>query len=207
MIVHCYTIEVRVEDKVSVLKVNIGSEIRSSREEIHIPIPPDATPAQRTKLEDKAKEIYDRLEGDYDHYWLKQLFLEYKITEEDADRAQKEAEDILKRLTEEAADFTQIAQAESDHSDTRYDGGDMGFLARGEKDKEGELLLDPILEEAAFALKEGEVSTILRTESAFHILKVERVLEIYGEREIRLSRIDIAIEASEATSTDSSRDS
>lgn len=168
-------------------------------QEIHIPIPPDATPAQRTKLEDKAKEIYDRLEGDYDHYWLKQLFLEYKITEEDADRAQKEAEDILKRLTEEAADFTQIAQTESDHSDTRYDGGDMGFLARGEKDKEGELLLDPILEEAAFALKEGEVSTILRTESAFHILKVERVLEIYGEREIRLSRIDIAIEASEAT--------
>ena len=168
-------------------------------QEIHIPIPPDVTPAQRTKLEDKAKEIYDRLEGDYDRYWLKQLFLEYKITEEDADRAQKEAEDILKRLTEEAADFTQIAQTESDHSDTRYDGGDMGFLARGEKDKEGELLLDPILEEAAFALKEGDVSTILRTESAFHILKVERVLEIYGEREIRLSRIDIAIEASEAT--------
>ena len=96
-------------------------------QEIHIPVPPDATPAQRTKLEDKAKEIYDRLEGDYDRYWLKQLFLEYKITDEDADRAQEEAEAILKRLTEEAADFSQIAQTESDHTDTRYDGGDMGF--------------------------------------------------------------------------------
>ena len=168
-------------------------------QEIHIPIPPDATPAQRTKLEDKAKEIYDRLEGDYDRYWLKQLFLEYKITDEDADRAQEEAEAIFKRLTEEAADFSQIAQSESDHTDTRYDGGDMGFIVRGEKDKDENPLLDPILEETAFALKEGEVSKVLRTESAFHILKVERVLDIYGEREVKLSRIDIAIEASTET--------
>ncbi len=168
-------------------------------QEIHIPIPPDATQAQRTKLEEKAKEIYDRLEGDYDRYWLKQLFLEYKITEEDADRAQEEADAILKRLTEEDADFSQIAQTESNHTDTRYDGGDMGFIAQGEKDKDGNPLLAPILEEVAFALKEGEVSTLLRTESVFHILKVERVLEIYGEKEIRLRRIDIAIEASDET--------
>ncbi len=168
-------------------------------QEIHIPIPPDATPAQRTKLEDKAKEIYDRLEGDYDRYWLKQLFLEYKITDEDADRAQEEAEAIFKRLTEEAADFSQIAQSESDHTDTRYDGGDMGFIVRGEKDKDENPLLDPILEETAFALKVGEVSKVLRTESAFHILKVERVLDVYGEREVKLSRIDIAIEASTET--------
>ena len=167
--------------------------------EIHIPIPSDATPAQRTKLEEKAKEIYDRLEGDYDRYWLKQLFLEYQITDEDAERAKKEAENILKQLNEENANFSQIAQSKSAHSDTRYDGGDMGFIARGEKDKEGNLKLDPILEETAFALKEGEISSVLRTESAFHVLKVERVLDIYGAREIRLFRIDIAIAASNET--------
>lgn len=164
--------------------------------EIHIPIPIDATPAQRTKFEEKAKEIYDRLEGDYDRYWLKQIFLEYTITKEDADRAKEEAEDFLKNINEENADFSQLAQSESDHNDTRYDGGNMGYLAKGETDKEGELLLDPILEEAAFALKEGEVSSVLRTESAFHILKVQRVLDVYGEREINLFRLDIAIAAS-----------
>ena len=167
--------------------------------EIHIPVPPDATPAQRTKLEEKAKEIYDQLEGDYDRYWLKQLFLEYKITNEDAERAKEEAENILKQLNEENADFSQLAQRESDHSETRYDGGDMGFLTQGEKDKEGEPILDPILEAAAFALKEGEISSVLKTESAFHILKAERVLDIYGEREIKLLRIDIAISASTET--------
>ncbi len=167
--------------------------------EIHIPIPPNATPAQRTKLEEKAKEIYDRLEGDYDRYWLKQLFLEYKITDEDAERAKEKAENILKRLNEENADFSQLAQSESDHSDTRYDGGDMGFLTRGEKDKDGNPILDPILEEVAFALKEGEVSSVLKTESAYHVLKAGRVLDIYGEREIKLLRIDIAITASTET--------
>lgn len=167
--------------------------------EIHIPVPTDATPAQRTKLEEKAKEIYDRLEGKYDRYWLKQLFLEYAITDEDAERAKEQADNILVQVNEENADFTQIAQSESDHNDTRYDGGDMGFISQGEVDKEGNPLLDPILEEAAFALKEGEVSSVLRTESAYHILKAERVLDIYGVREIRLRRIDKAITASDET--------
>ncbi len=167
--------------------------------EIYIPIPAEATPAQRTKLEEKAKELHDRLEGDYDRYWLKQIFFEYSITDEDAERAKEEVENILQRLNEENSDFTQIAQAESDHSDTRYDGGDMGFIVRGEIDEEGNPLLDPILEEAAFALKEGEISSVLRTESTFHILKAERVLDIYGIREIKLLRIDKAISASDET--------
>lgn len=167
--------------------------------EIHIPIPPDVTPAQRTKLEEKAQEIYDRLEGDYDRYWLKQIFLEYTITEEDANRAKEEAETIIKQLNEEDADFNAVAQSESDHNETRYDGGDMGFLARGETDKDGIPLLDPILEEAAFSLKEGEISSLLRTESAYHILKAGRILDVYGEREIKLYRIDITIEASTET--------
>lgn len=167
--------------------------------EIHIPIPPDVTPTQRTKLEEKAKEIYDRLEGDHDRYWIKQIFLEYTITEDDAIRANEEAEKIIQKINDGDDEFSTIAQRESDHNDTRYDGGDMGFLARGETDKDGIPLLDPILEEAAFSLKEGEVSNILRTESAFHILKAGRILDVYGEREIKLYRIDIAIEASSET--------
>ena len=167
--------------------------------EIYIPIPPDATPAQKTKLKEKANELYDRIEGEYDQYWLKQLFLEYRITEEDANRAKEEADKVLEQVNAENADFAKIAQAESDHNETRYDGGNMGFLVQGETDKDGKPILDPILDEAAFALQQGEISTVLRTDTSFHILKAERVLEIYGEREINLLRIDIAIEASSET--------
>ena len=168
-------------------------------QEIYIPIPPDVTPNQRTKLKEKADELQDRLDGEYDRYWLRQIFIEYKITEEDVKRASDKAEEVLGQLQEEGADFAQIAQNNSDHFDTRYDGGDMGFLVPGEIDEEGNPKLDPILEEALFALQEGEISPIVQTESAFHILKAERVLDVYGEREIKLRRIDIAITASEET--------
>ena len=168
-------------------------------QEIYIPIPPDVTPNQRTKLKEKADELQDRLDGEYDRYWLRQIFIEYKITEEDVKRASDKAEEVLGQLQEEGADFSQIAQNNSDHFDTRYDGGDMGFLVPGEIDEEGKPKLDPILEEALFALQEGEISPIVQTESAFHILKAERVLDVYGEREIKLRRIDIAITASEDT--------
>ncbi len=168
-------------------------------QEIYIPIPPDVTPNQRTKLKEKADELQDRLDGEYDRYWLRQIFIEYKITEEDVKRASDKAEEVLGQLQEEGADFSQIAQNNSDHFDTRYDGGDMGFLVPGEIDEEGNPKLDPILEEALFALQEGEISPIVQTESAFHILKAERVLDVYGEREIKLRRIDIAITASEET--------
>lgn len=168
-------------------------------QEIYIPIPPDVTPNQRTKLKEKADELQDRLDGEYDRYWLRQIFIEYKITEEDVKRASDKADEVLGQLQEEGADFSQIAQNNSDHFDTRYDGGDMGFLVPGEIDEEGKPKLDPILEEALFALQEGEISPIVQTESAFHILKAERVLDVYGEREIKLRRIDIAITASEDT--------
>ena len=168
-------------------------------QEIYIPIPPDVTPNQRTKLKEKAEDLQDRLDGEYDRYWLRQIFIEYKITDDDIKRARDKAETVLAELQEEGADFTQIAQNNSDHFDTRYDGGDLGFLVPGEVDEEGNPKLDPILEEAAFALQEGEISPIVQTESAFHILKADRVVDVYGEREIKLRRIDIAISASEDT--------
>lgn len=168
-------------------------------QEIYIPLPEDATPNQRTKLEEKAKELQERLDGEYDSYWLKQIFIEYKITDEDINRAKESADELLKELEEEDADFAEIAQRSSDHSETRYDGGDLGFLARGETDADGNPILDPALEEAAFTLQEGQISQIIQTESAFHILKAEQIIDVYGEREIRLRRIDVTITASDET--------
>ena len=168
-------------------------------QEIIVPIPPNATPSERTKLEEKAQELSDRLEGEYDRYKLRQLFMEYQISEEDIAAAREKAGNIHAQLQEANADFAAIAQDQSTDQDTRYQGGDMGFLVRGERGEEDELRLDPILEEAAFQLKPGEITPILRTESGFHILKVDRVLDVYGQRELQIRRIDIAIEPSQET--------
>ena len=168
-------------------------------QEILVPIPADATPTERANLEEKAEELSDRLEGKYDNFKLRQIFLGYKISEEDVARAHEKANEIYKQLQAEDADFAQIAQSSSDHQDTRYQGGDMGFLVRGERDEDGELRLHPLLEEAVFRLQPGEISPILQTESAFHVLKVEHTIEVYGEREIQVRRIDIAVEPSDET--------
>ncbi len=168
-------------------------------QEILIPLPPGVTPSDRTKLEEKAEELSDRLQGKYDRYKLRQIFLEYKINEEDIATGREKAEEVYTQLQAEDADFAEIAEDNSTHQDTRYQGGDMGFLVRRERDKEGELRLDPILEEAVFQLQPGEITPILRTEFAFHILTVDRELDVYDEREIQVRRIDIAIEASQET--------
>ena len=168
-------------------------------QEIIVPLSPDPTPSEQAKLEAKAQELSDRLEGEYDRYKLRQIFLEYKISEEDIAAAREKAENIHAQLQEAEADFAAIAQADSTDQDTRYQGGDMGFLVRGERDEEDKLRLNPILEEAVFQLKPGEITPILRTESGFHILTVDRVLDVYGERELQIRRIDVAIEPSEET--------
>ena len=168
-------------------------------QEIIVPIPPDATPSDRTKLEEKAQELADRLEGEYDRYKLRQLFLEYKISEEDIAAAREKAENIHAQLQEIDADFAKIAQDQSTDQATRYEGGDMGFLVRGERDEEDQPRLDPILEDVVFQLESGEITPVLRTESGFHILKVERALDVYGEREFQIRRIDVAIEPSQET--------
>ena len=139
--------------------------------EIYIPIPPDVTPNQRTKLKEKAEELQERLDGEYDRYWLRQIFLEYKITEDDVQRAKDSAEEILKQLQEEGADFAGIAQSSSDHFDTRYDGGDLGFLVPGEVDEDGNPKLDPVLEEAAFALQEAKLVLLSKPNPPFTSLR------------------------------------
>ncbi|HIM11782.1 TPA: hypothetical protein EYM26_13400 [Candidatus Poribacteria bacterium] len=168
-------------------------------DEIFLPFLPDATPSEKAKLKDLAAELADRLDGEFDHYKLRQLFFEYLITDEDVKRAHTKIQEVYTKLQAENADFGKISEANSDDDQTRYQGGDLGFLVRGEKDQEGELRLDPVLEEAAFALKAGEISQVLRTDRGFHILKVDHILDIYGEHEISIRRIDINISPSDET--------
>ena len=168
-------------------------------QELFIPIPPEATPGQRAQLKEKADQLSDRLRGEYDRFKLREVFLKYQIKDIDIERARESVETVYSQLREENADFGEIAQQQSDHQESRYRQGDMGFLVPGERDKEGRLKLEPALEQVAFRLQPGEMSPILRTDFAFHILKIDQVLDIYGEREVQVRRIDIAIKPSEET--------
>lgn len=80
---------------------------------------------------------------------------------EDKETARKQLEDVLKQARE-GADFAELAKQHS-KDDSAAQGGDMGFVGRGQ--------LVSALDEAVFALKEGEVSDIVESDLGLHLLK------------------------------------
>lgn len=64
----------------------------------------------------------------------------------------------------QGADFAEVARMHSE-SGSRDAGGDLGYFNEGE--------LTEALSDAAFALNPGDVSDIIRLESAFYIIRVE----------------------------------
>ena len=77
--------------------------------------------------------------------------------------AREKAEQFLQDI-KQGADFSEIARMYSESS-TREAGGDLGTYAEDELTEE--------LSEIAFSLAPGEVSSVIRQESAFRILRVE----------------------------------
>jgi len=81
-------------------------------------------------------------------------------------KEQKQAEELLVKL-QGGADFIAIAKEFSIEPGAKDSGGDLGFFAKG-------AMVKPF-EDAAFALKPGEISGIVETEFGFHIIKCEGV--------------------------------
>ncbi len=76
---------------------------------------------------------------------------------------QVEIQSLLARL-KAGEDFATLAAAESD-CPSKEVGGDLGFFKRG-------MMVKPF-EDAAFALNEGEISGVVKTQFGYHIIKLE----------------------------------
>ena len=77
--------------------------------------------------------------------------------------SERKGQDLLKQLRE-GANFSLLAK-EYSHGPNAERGGKLGFLALGE--------LSPEFEEAISGLGVGEISSLIRTEDGFHIIKLE----------------------------------
>ncbi len=88
-------------------------------------------------------------------------------TASDQDAARAKVEEILKQLKQNPADFAKLAKQHSQDPGSAQNGGDLGFFGRG-------AMVRPF-EDAAFSLKENQLSEIIRSDFGFHIIKVTGV--------------------------------
>lgn len=82
----------------------------------------------------------------------------------------KRAEELLQKL-KNGEDFAKLAEKNSEDPGSAAKGGDLGYFKQGD-------MVKPF-EEAAFALKPGELSALVRTPYGFHIIRVEDVKEAH----------------------------
>ena len=81
----------------------------------------------------------------------------------DPKAARQKAEDVLKRARS-GEDFDKLAKENSDEPGAKESGGDLGWFGRGR-------MVKPF-EDAAFALKDNEISDIVESQFGFHIIQV-----------------------------------
>ncbi|WP_245523147.1 foldase protein PrsA [Thermosediminibacter oceani] len=81
---------------------------------------------------------------------------------------EEKANEVIAKL-KSGEDFAELAKQYSTDTATKEKGGDLGFFGRGDMVKE--------FEEAAFSLKVGEISSPVKTQYGYHIIKVEEIKE------------------------------
>lgn len=86
--------------------------------------------------------------------------------------ARKKAEGVLAEVRKDPSKFADLAKAHSQDPGSAAQGGDLGWFARGS-------LVKPF-EDAAFKLKENELSGLVASEFGFHIVKLTGIRKSAG---------------------------
>jgi peptidyl-prolyl cis-trans isomerase C len=88
--------------------------------------------------------------------------IDSKADQAKKDEARKKIEQALKRV-KAGEDFAAVAKEASEDANSKANGGDLNYFSKGQTPKS--------FEDAAFALKTGEISDIVTTDTGYHIIK------------------------------------
>ncbi|GAA6119567.1 SurA N-terminal domain-containing protein [Acidovorax sp. FG27] len=85
----------------------------------------------------------------------------------DREKAKARANELLAQLRKSPVSFAELAKKESQDPGSAPSGGDLGFFGRG-------AMVKPF-EDAAFALKKGEISDVVESDFGYHIIQLTDV--------------------------------
>lgn len=125
-----------------------------------------------TKVEvskDDVRKYYDEHQNDFGTLEERQaahilISVNATATRAEQDAAKAKAEQLLQQVKQNPATFADLAKVNSQDPGSAAKGGDLGFFGRG-------TMVKPF-EEAAFALKTGEISGLVKSDFGYHIIKL-----------------------------------
>jgi len=85
----------------------------------------------------------------------------------DEKAARAKAEEVLAQLRKNPGDFEKLAKQHSQDPGSAANGGDLNWFGRG--------MMVPPFEQAVFALKENQISDLVRSDFGYHIIKLTGV--------------------------------
>ena len=119
-------------------------------------------PTVKPVSEEEIAEFYQKNKERFEEVKVSHILL--KVSPDADDKAKADVRSRMQAIYEEAkggADFAELAKERSE-GPSALSGGDLGFFRRGQMVKS--------FEDAAFALKEGQISEIVETQFGYHII-------------------------------------
>ena len=138
----------------------------------YISISPD-TFRDKVKVDDQ--EIIDFYEDNLEMFkvakQVKASHILFKLDENAPAEVEKKVKDKAMAVLEEARSGRKFSELAKQYSEgpTRDKGGDLGYFSKGQMVKS--------FEDAAFRMKKGQISDLVRTPFGYHIIKVEDIRE------------------------------
>lgn len=117
----------------------------------------------RREVKEFFENFQDSLGMISEKYEIAHIFINPKSTDKLKEKAKNFAQELLDSI-KNGADFATLAKQNSDDPGSAKEGGDLGFVKRG--------VFYPEFEAAAFRLKEGEISNVIKSPVGFHVIEL-----------------------------------
>jgi peptidyl-prolyl cis-trans isomerase D len=128
----------------------------------------------QVKLDEEEIKVYyeDNMDKFKDEKEVKAGHILFRLAADATQETEKAIREKAAKVLEKARageDFEKLAKEYSEDESTKDNGGEVGYFKKGQ--------MVAAFENAAFSLKKGEISDLVRTSFGYHIIKVEDIKE------------------------------